>query len=150
MPTADQVADWFIAVANERGEELNNQKLQRVLYYAQAWHLGQFGTPLFEEKISASPWGPFVLSIWRRFLPEGIGNIPARGVKPTFDERTTAFLEEIAARYLPVDEFVLGDMACSEAPWLNARRGVDELEISPHAIPEAEMRILFHAHAEAA
>jgi len=45
--TVSKIADYFISVANETGSYLSNLKLQKRLYYAQAWHLALYGISLF-------------------------------------------------------------------------------------------------------
>ena len=51
LTTASEMADYFIYVANETGSYLSNLKLQKLLYYAQAWHLTLYEVPLFEEDL---------------------------------------------------------------------------------------------------
>ncbi|WP_218124294.1 Panacea domain-containing protein [Chitinophaga filiformis] len=41
--------------------------MQKLVYYAQAWHLVAFLTPLFEEDIEAWTHGPVIRSLYRRF-----------------------------------------------------------------------------------
>src|ERR1700730_5842497 len=39
MVEEDKVADYLLVASRERGENLTNLKLQKLLYYAQAWFL---------------------------------------------------------------------------------------------------------------
>jgi len=48
-----QVANYFIWLANETGSFISNLKLQQLVYYAQAWSLALYDTPLFEEDFEA-------------------------------------------------------------------------------------------------
>lgn len=46
-------------------------KLQKLLYYAQAWWLAFKDEPLFREEIYAWPWGPVVPNIYSEFRKFG-------------------------------------------------------------------------------
>lgn len=71
MHTANDIADWFLAWAEAEDAELSNLKLQKLLYYAQAHHLGQTGTALFGDPIEAWAHGPVVPAIYRKFKRYG-------------------------------------------------------------------------------
>ena len=45
--SANQVADYFLTFCREHGDYLTNLKLQKLVYYAQAWHLALKKKPLF-------------------------------------------------------------------------------------------------------
>ena len=49
------VANALIKMAyeDESREQMTNMKLQKLLYYEQAYHLARFGTPLFDDDIEA-------------------------------------------------------------------------------------------------
>ncbi|MEO7994526.1 MAG: type II toxin-antitoxin system antitoxin SocA domain-containing protein [bacterium] len=67
MISAQQAADYFIAFSHEHGDPLSNLKLQKLLYYAQAWHLALRDEPLFPERIEAWVHGPVVPEVYRRY-----------------------------------------------------------------------------------
>ena len=46
-PTAKSVAEFLIWSAHESGSFISNLKLQKLLYYIQAWHLAIHDRPLF-------------------------------------------------------------------------------------------------------
>jgi uncharacterized phage-associated protein len=150
MTTADAVADYLIALAHQRGESVNNLKLQKLLYYAQAWHLALRDEPLFREKFQAWIYGPAVPCVYRRFEPFGWRDIPAPETAPPFTGETREFLDELAAEYMPLDEFTLEDLARREVPWLNARGGLPPEEPCSTEISEVEMRNSIRHVAEAA
>lgn len=50
---------------------IDAMKLQKLLYYAQAWWLAHTGAELFEEDIEAWPWGPVVRDIYLQFKEFG-------------------------------------------------------------------------------
>lgn len=149
-PTADQVADYLIFLAHERGESVNNLKLQRLLYYAQAWHLGEFGKPLFDDKIQAWMSGPVIPSIFWRFKACGISEIPVQAELPVLAPETKAYLDELASDYLPFDEWELEGMSHREPPWQNARWGSELDPPCYEEISEDDMRTYFRQLRDAA
>jgi uncharacterized phage-associated protein len=59
------VANWFIGKNRENPSGLTHLKLQKMLYFAQGWHLAYFDVPLFEDPIEAWKYGPVVRTVWR-------------------------------------------------------------------------------------
>lgn len=148
--TADEVADYFIALAHERGASVNNLKLQKLLYYAQAWHLALYDRPLFPEKFQAWIYGPAIPSVYSRFKEFGWHELPPPARTLRFAAKTTEFLEEVAAEYLSADERELERMSRQESPWLNARGGLDVSEPCSTELSEDDMRAYFRRLADAA
>jgi uncharacterized phage-associated protein len=149
-PTADQVADYLISLAHERGESVNNLKLQKLLYYAQAWYLGEFGTPLFDDKLQAWMSGPVIPSIFWRFAECGIHDIPAPEAPPELNTDIRQFLDSFAAEYLPVDEWDLEYSCRHEPPWMNARWGSELDPPCYEDIAESDMSTYFRQLRDAA
>lgn len=71
------VADFFLAFANECGDFMSNLRLQKLVYYAQAWHLANYDTPLFEEDFEAWIHGPALPALYHHY--EGYGRVPFAG-----------------------------------------------------------------------
>lgn len=49
MLSCFDIATYFIWLANEKGSFLSNLKLQKLVYYAQAWHLALNEEPVFSN-----------------------------------------------------------------------------------------------------
>ena len=68
---AAAVANAFLDIQKEddgKFPPIDHMKLQKLLYYAQAWWLaGTGGSLLFSEVIEAWPWGPVVRDIYTQF-----------------------------------------------------------------------------------
>ncbi|MBO6035665.1 MAG: DUF4065 domain-containing protein [Acetobacter sp.] len=62
--TAIEVANEFLTLGFEESIDIDQMKLQKLVYYAQAWYLALNQAPLFEEDIEAWPWGPVVRDIY--------------------------------------------------------------------------------------
>lgn len=69
--TAAAVANFFLDLYNQEKDDdvppIDPLKLQKLLYYAHAWHLALKDAPLFDEDIEAWPWGPVVRDIYIQF-----------------------------------------------------------------------------------
>ena len=73
---ASDVSDLFLCWASIDGDLITNLKLQKLLYYAQAWHLAHFGSPLFSDDIEAWQYGPVIKSIYQKYSK--FGNQPIK------------------------------------------------------------------------
>ena len=69
------IAKWFIAWAEAEQEELSNLKLQKLLYYAQGYHLCERGAPLFSDQIQAWSHCPVVPQVYHQFKSSGNSSI---------------------------------------------------------------------------
>ena len=76
MANAHDVALFFIEIAQEQakknlGDPMTNLRLQKLLYFAQGWHLSRYGRPLFEEELLKWPYGPVVKSVYQMYNSNG-------------------------------------------------------------------------------
>ena len=130
MLSAHTVADYFLAkVAIEEGELISNLKLQKLLYYAQGFHLALYGDSLFKENLEAWNHGPVVREIYNRFKEYGASPLPRPddfdGQK--YDDALSAFLDEVYDVYGQFSAWKLREMTHEETPWKDAyarNRGV--------------------------
>lgn len=56
MNSVFQVADYFLNKASKEedgGEIISNLKLQKLVYYAQGFHLAMYNQPLYTESLEA-------------------------------------------------------------------------------------------------
>lgn len=122
MYTALQVADWFRgAVDREAGDSVTHLKLQKLVYYAQAWSLALLGRPLFADDVRAWAHGPVVLSVWHAFKEHGWEALPAPDEMPRFDDEATELLRDVLRSYGEHSAKKLEELTHSEEPWLRAR-----------------------------
>lgn len=64
MISALDVAKYLLRYQDEQNPEITNQKLQKLLYYAQGLSLAIYGKPIFNENILAWSYGPVVRSVY--------------------------------------------------------------------------------------
>ena len=133
-------SDFLHAECRERGEILTNLKLQKLLYYSEAWHLAIFEQPLFEEDFEAWVHGPVLPSQYQRFrdyrwkpIVEEIGRPSlAEGYERHFCEVVDVFGSETAV--------ALELMTHRERPWLEARGNLGPEVPSSAKISKETMR----------
>ena len=124
MTTVHDVAAYIL----KRHGSLSAMKLQKLVYYCQAWSLVWDDQPLFPEPIKAWANGPVVPALYD--LHRGmfsvsnwsIGNADALG--STAQETIDLVLEA----YGDKNAQFLSDLTHREKPWLLAREGLSEGE----------------------
>ncbi len=62
--SAQAVANYFIEAGNRDNVEITHLKLQKLVYYSQAWYLGNRKEELFSDDIEAWPHGPVIRSLY--------------------------------------------------------------------------------------
>lgn len=121
VTTADVVADYLLVKARERGEALTNLKLQKLLYYAQAWHLALKNRPLFDEDFEAWVHGPVLPSQYHHFKASAWMPITDPINEPDLADGVKRFLDEILDVFGVETAIALELMTHHERPWLDAR-----------------------------
>ena len=127
----NRIADYFIAFANSTGDLVTNLKLQKLVYYAQAWHLALYGRALFAEEFQAWVHGPVLPSLYSRYrefqwnpirrddLDENAFDILKKELSPELN----GFMEEIILEYFSLGAYELEQLTHLEDPWIKARKG---------------------------
>lgn len=126
MAKAIDVANVFLRLSQpEVGDTISNLKLQKLLYYAQGFHLAMNdGNPLFDENITAWAYGPVVESVYRDFKQYGSGAIPVPEDIDTsmFSKDQLELIEEIYEVYGQFSALRLMQLTHSEKPWMETSR----------------------------
>jgi uncharacterized phage-associated protein len=124
----------------DAGELISNLKLQKLLYYAQGFHLALFGVPLFSDRIKAWRYGPVVPDVWHRYKEADWGPIekPADFDFGRYDPQTRELLDEVNRVYGQFSAAKLRDMTHEEPPWREAwarvEAGEGDDEVQPAAM----------------
>ena len=126
--SSSPVADFFLLQNDvNAGDAITNLKLQKLCYYAQAWHLALHRTPLFRDRIEAWAHGPIVPSLYRRFKSYRWLSIdPSEASSdPYVDLHASdiSFLEQIWDRYGSLTAKQLEKLTHGEDPWRRAYGG---------------------------
>lgn len=128
MYTAKQIADWILSKIDvEAGDTISPLKLQKLLYYCQAWSLTVFKTPIFNERIEAWAHGPVVPSQYKRFA--GVlrnSNIIIKDIDaPKLESESERLLNEVMSIYGEHSASYLEELTHQETPWIEARVGLE-------------------------
>jgi len=132
MLTCFDVTKYFLALANdiESGEGLSNQKLQKLLYYAQGVYLAKYNKPLFKEEIEAWRHGPVTPDLYHRFKDYGSGHISTEEINDinfkNYDEDTEEFLDEVYIVYGQYSAWKLRELIKTSTPLQKARKTKDK------------------------
>ena len=138
--TATDVADWFLGnIDRDSGDAITHLKLQKLVYYAQAWSLALRDRPLFDEDMQAWAHGPVAESIYRDHKGSGWDALPAPETAPDIGEEDSEFLATILATYGDFSAKHLERMTHREAPWLEARNGLPDEARSSEPISKSRM-----------
>jgi uncharacterized phage-associated protein len=122
--SANSVADTLISLSRQQRGELTNLKLQKLLYYSQAWHLVLRGRPLFSDAIEAWVHGPVVPAVFRRFRDFRWKEIDCP-VAPVEDPEMKKHLGSVLDVYGGFTATQLESLTHRESPWLEARAGLE-------------------------
>lgn len=127
MLSCFDIAKYFLWLANETGSFISNLKLQKLVYYAQAWHIALRDAPLFPEDFQAWIHGPVIPSLYQKYKHFGWQPI-LEDSQPDLPEDVLHFLDEVAEEYFACDTYELEHMTHAEDPW-NWARGHLPLDI---------------------
>lgn len=104
---------------------LSAMKLQKLMYYAQAWHLAWKDEPLFVETIEAWINGPVVRDLYARHSGEfNVAPGYFGGDFNALDSDSKDVVEKVLGFYGDKSSQWLSDLTHSELPWLDARHGL--------------------------
>lgn len=149
MPMApvdiNQVADWFInRVDRDAGDSITHLKLQKLLYFAQAWHLANKGLPLFETDFQAWAHGPVARPIYDRFKGnswDALEEVDAPSIPPQIE----GYLEKVFAKYGQYGAKYLEKLTHEHEPWIEARGDIPPEERCENVISRKTMRDYYGA-----
>ncbi|MDR2496832.1 MAG: DUF4065 domain-containing protein [Tannerellaceae bacterium] len=127
MHKAIEIAQVFLRLSHpECGDIISNLKLQRLLYYAQGFHLAIYGTPLFEDLVEAWNYGPVVPSVYQIYRGHGTGALPVDNsteVHCSISEDQLAIIEEVYDVYGQYSGLKLMHLTQHEEPWKSTPTG---------------------------
>lgn len=98
---------------------------QKILYYAQAWHLVWQGAPLFEEDIEAWQNGPVVPIAWR--ADKGRNDEPGRDYPGDLTPEQCRIVDTVWEFYGRNGGAALSTLTHTEDPWIRHYTEVNPL-----------------------
>jgi uncharacterized phage-associated protein len=141
MASAHDVAAYII----EKSGPMSAMKLQKLVYYSQAWHLVWEEQPLFAERVEAWANGPVVPSLYRShrgsFTVKKVTTGDPTKLTPSERESIDAILSEYGEK----SAFWLSELTHQEAPWRDAREGLQPGERSGREITKRKLAEYYSA-----
>ncbi len=138
--TINDVANYILHEFQVHGDCISNKKLQKLLYYVQAWHLALHGESVFDEKFQAWVHGPVAPIVYRRFKDFGFKSIDEKMEKPILPQTLTYHIDEVLDEYMQYNAWELELMTHDEEPWIEARKGLANNVQSQNEISEETMQ----------
>lgn len=130
-------------INTQAGDTISPLKLQKLLYYCQAWHLAVFGKPIFDERIEAWAHGPVIPSQYGRFAfmlrNEQIKINRLNIEPPSISGDSGQLLNEVLDLYGEHSASYLEALTHKEFPWIEARKGLEPWERSNEEITHDSM-----------
>jgi uncharacterized phage-associated protein len=118
-PNAHDVAAFIL---QQKGE-MTAMKLQKLVYYSQAWSLVWDEEPLFDEEIQAWANGPVVPALYSRH--QGLFKLREwNGTPEKLTETQRETILKVLEFYGDMPSQTLSSLTHQEDPWLKAREGL--------------------------
>lgn len=142
-PTPNKYVELIFAYAITNGIDLTQLKLQKVLYYLQAWNIAYFQDQLFNELPKAWVNGPVYTSVYEEFRKFGSESLLSLEQSQAFsdgsklnqtlqqlkkNEDGEGLIVAILEKYMAKSVGELVYQTHLEKPWIEARRGLSAFE----------------------
>lgn len=128
MPTVHDVADYFLWLAHRDRLGVDHLKLQKLVYYAQGFHLGFRDRPLFEGELRAWAYGPVSPDLWQRYRYRRDYLEPPEAVdESVFTDDAREVITMVHERFRNDSGLHLYRRTHDERPWVTACEGDDDL-----------------------
>ena len=119
-----------LAETSARYEPLTGMKLQKLVYYGQAWSLVWDDKCLFPEQIEAWIYGPVVRELFNvsrgHFRPQRIpSSLTSTG---SLNEKQVETVDLVVTAYGKFKTGALVNMTHAEKPWQEARKGLGPID----------------------
>jgi uncharacterized phage-associated protein len=125
----------------ERQGEVTAMKLQKLMYYGQAWHLVWAEEPLFPDDFQAWANGPVLPALYVKH--KGMFKVNAHLLPQADSNRLThaqrANVDKVLGFYGTQTAQWLSNLTHQEAPWLQTRNGLQPGTMSEDIIPQSLM-----------
>lgn len=127
MASVFDVAQYIL----KKSGPMTAMKLQKLVYYSQAWNIAWEDDVLFPERIEAWADGPVCPDLWQSHRGAFRLSSVRGGSEKNLKAKERKTIDRIIAFYGDKSPQWLSDLTHMEDPWLEARRG------TPHAAPSS-------------
>ncbi|MEH7062220.1 type II toxin-antitoxin system antitoxin SocA domain-containing protein [Bacillus wiedmannii] len=142
-----EVANYFLSKSTPNTEySITHLKLQKLVYYAQGWHLAlNDGQELFEEDIRAWVHGPVCPKLYEMYNNHKYFEIQPVVVPESIlaNAKVKKTLDIVWETYGSYDGKFLEELTHQEMPWLKARENLDPDQSGNELISKEAMEEYF-------
>lgn len=131
MPNAHDVAAYILTT--HESASMESVRLQKLVYYTQAWHLVSQDAPLFANRIEAWKHGPVIAEIYRGHRKQNTVSYDDIAPGCSGDQLTedqTAVIDAVVEAFRDLHSWSIVDVVHDEEPWITANesrlRGEDD------------------------
>ena len=135
MTNVHDVAAYILA----KQGRMTAMKLQKLVYYSQAWSLVWDERPLFRARIEAWANGPVVPELYRKHQGEFQLTDWEHGQAAALNQEERETVDGVLAFYGDKTSQWLSDLTHQEAPWRDARKGLKDGQRGCAEITQAAM-----------
>jgi uncharacterized phage-associated protein len=146
--SALKLADYLLYKGQAEGVEITPKKLQKLLYYVQAWSAAINDKKVFEDRIEAWIHGPAIKEVYAAFQQFGGKPILKEVAESAINEipqEVRDFVDKVWSVYSGFDGNYLEYLTHSEDPWKDARKGIEPYISSDNEITYESMRSFYGA-----
>ena len=116
------VATWIVNhIDREAGEAITHLKLQKLLYYVEAWYLANFDKPLFSESAQAWAHGPVYRSVYKKYTSHSWNALPEEKPSRRLDNDLVGYINACLKEYGQFSAKRLEALTHQEDPWKKTR-----------------------------
>jgi uncharacterized phage-associated protein len=139
--SANDIASWFVRyAADDLGAPVDPMSLEKLIYYAQAFHLVLKNEPLFPDEIQAWQWGPVIPLVYKNYTDYGSKPIlPVHQTIASLGKELDRFLAEIVGFFCRHTATNLSRATHLESPWADAR------DSSDNAISQLSLKLFYRS-----
>jgi uncharacterized phage-associated protein len=119
MTTVHDIAAYIL----KKCGPMSAMKLQKLVYYSQAWSLVWEDRPLFQAEIQAWASGPVVPILYHKHKGQFLLKDWQDGSPKKINQDDKETIDVVLRAYAHFNAQVLSELTHREAPWKDARRG---------------------------
>jgi uncharacterized phage-associated protein len=141
-----KVADWFLnRVDRDAGEAITHLKLQKLLYFSQAWYLANKGKPMFDDDFQAWAHGPVSRKIYEQHRGRNWEPLDRAKKQPKLSADIEKCLVMVFDEYGKYGAKHLEQLTHKHNPWIDARSGLPPEARCETVISKEAMRDFYGA-----
>ena len=138
MTTIQNLANAFLSI-----EQMTNKKLQKLCYYAKAWHLALYDENIIAEPFEAWIHGPVCCQLYDKYKLYGKNVITEKPKHIDASDNLMIFVQQIYDAYGHLSGDELEITTHREEPWIEARGDSEPLQSCDAVISEDTMKLYY-------